>query len=111
MLSKEDSENKSRYKSSVLIFIVSFLLLASIAVSVVGLLNGKNHDNEESKRESDLTNDETDKGSLTDLFDREFSERSEISDEDETYDPFKETCVQKDGGDTPAFSSFTFCSP
>jgi flagellar basal body-associated protein FliL len=110
---KEREENKPRQNSNVLIIIVSFLLLASIGVSVVGLLNGKEENGERKKSELTETIKEekskSEEESLTELFQKEFTERQNLGRE-YLNDPFNEIC-EPARGDVPTMSSFTVCQP
>lgn len=112
MVTKEEGENKPRRNSNFLILIVSTLLFASIALSVVGLLNG-NKDNagveekELSETQTEVQNESQE--SLTDMFQKEFSEESD-SKGGYSNDPFREIC-KSIKGDYPAMSSFTVCQP
>lgn len=110
MAIRDGSESKLKINSSLLIFIVSFLLLASIALSVVGLLNGKKEVEIDTDRESEETQNEIQEESLTDLFQKEFSEQSD-SGQDSLYDPFKEFCGNKGSDGAPSISSYTVCTP
>ncbi len=112
MVIKEEGDNKSRHNSYLLILIVSTLLFVSIALSVVGLLNGKKDNAGKEEKESAQTQTEVQKEpqeSLTDIFQKEFSEESDTKSE-YSNDPFREICKSVKG-DFPAMSSFTICQP
>ena len=109
MAIRDGSESKLKINSSLLIFIVSFLLLASIALSVVGLLNGKKEVEIDTDRESEETQNEIQEESLTDLFQKEFSEQEGTFDEYYNNDPFKEVCAPVAGQGSAAISSYTVC--
>lgn len=105
MASKFEPEN-SKNNSSVLVFIISFLLLVSIAISVIGILNGKKEENINSRREDTELQDKTEEKSLTDLFEKNFTEQRDARN---GYDPFKETCSSVEGVDSAAITSYTVC--
>jgi flagellar basal body-associated protein FliL len=110
-MSVEEGENNKR-NSNVLIVIVSFLLLASIGLSVVGLLNGRKDYvalNDEESPENQIQDQKEPEDSLTDMFEKEFIKELG-SDGVSANDPFKEICTPA-SGDAPAVSSFTLCQP
>lgn len=108
----KEEEGKSRQNSNVLIFVFSFLLLASIALSVIGLINGKKKDeikNGDGPEESQYyPNKDTDNESLNDLFQKEFLEMS-VSESEYANDPFRKECAPSGEDGVPAISSFTVC--
>ena len=110
MVNKRGLEDKSKSNSSVLIFIVSFLLLVSIAISVLGLLNGKKEESIDGDEEMIKPKNELQGEEITDLFEKEFSEEKD-SKVDEYYlnDPFKEICASTSGDDLPSITGGTVC--
>jgi flagellar basal body-associated protein FliL len=110
MVEKKELEDKTKTNSSVLVIIISFLLLVSIAISVLGVLNGKKEVSSDSEEKEILPKDELQSEELNNIFQKEFSERSN-SKVDEYYlnDPFKEICASTSGDDIPAISGGTVC--
>lgn len=108
----KEEEGKSRQNSNVLIFVFSFLLLASIALSVIGLINGKKKDEikngDEWEKSQNYLDKDADEESLTDLFQKEFLEMS-VSESEYADDPFRKECAPSGEDGIPAISSFTVC--
>lgn len=111
-MSVEEGENNKR-NSNVLIVIVSFLLLASIGLSVAGLLNGRSRYvalNGEESPENQIQDQKEPEDSLTDMFEKEFSRQPGYEGSYES-DPFREGCVLVTEGDSQVISSYTVCAP
>ena len=112
MTNKENPEDNFKTNSSVLIFIVSFLLLVSLAVSVFGILNMERTQDEEGKDE-EYTVAETvlQEGSLSDLFQEGFSGKTGTGGGNSLNDPFREGCTSATEGGVQVISSYTVCTP
>lgn len=111
MVSVRESDKKSGGNLNVLVVIFSFLLMVSIAMMVAGLINGwEKVDADDNDTSVKINFDKEEAGdSLTDIFQKEFSQISEEG----TYaanDPFRETCAPVSGSE-PATTSFTVCQP
>ncbi len=107
-----EEEEKTQNYSNIIVFIVSFLLLASISLSVIGLVKGKKEvvgqkDIEPSDYLNEFSSDFDQ--SLSDVFEKNFSEESS-STWKYPNDPFREICKDVEG-EGYAMTSFTVCQP
>lgn len=109
MANSEDLENKTRENSSILIFIVSLLLLASLSLSVISLLNEKKDSKEDRQKmglQEQLQKEKEE--SLTEIFEKGFKDESE-SGWNNLNDPFREECAFTEEDGVPSITSHTVC--
>ena len=114
MNAEKKLENDQKRSSNISILIVSFLLLVSIAMTVFGFLSGKSGDSDANRDDSRKTRvnveRESEDESLSDMFQKEFSENLKDENGYDLNDPFRETCAPVDGSQ-PVTTSFTVCQP
>lgn len=109
---KDKLNGEPQTNSNVLIIVVSFLLLVSIAMSVLGIINGKSEGGINDVESVDKVNVEVqfEDETLDEMFQKEFAESAKSEDGYDLNDPFRETCAPVDGNQ-PATTSFTVCQP